>query len=45
MPDRLIFIGPDCWNETSGQDWAINIKFFKAGTTPTGKDIETASNS
>jgi hypothetical protein len=20
---------PDCWNETSGQDWSINLKFIK----------------
>jgi hypothetical protein len=20
---------PDCWNETAGQDWSINLKFFK----------------
>jgi hypothetical protein len=22
---------PDCWNETAGQDWAINLKFVKKG--------------
>ena len=22
---------PDCWNETAGQDWSINLKFVKTG--------------
>jgi hypothetical protein len=29
---------PDCWNQTAGQDWAINLKFVKKGdaTAPSG---------
>jgi hypothetical protein len=25
---------PDCWNETAGQDWSINLKFVKIEATP-----------
>jgi hypothetical protein len=24
----------DCWNETAGQDWSINLKFEKLANTP-----------
>ena len=34
---------PDCWNDTAGQNWSINLKFLN-GTTSDGKDISgTAS--
>lgn len=36
---------PDCWNDTAGQDWSINIKFHKIDTTPSESDINTSSNS
>jgi len=26
---------PDCWNETAGQDWSINLKFNNEITNPT----------
>ena len=26
---------PDCWNETAGQDWYINLKFGRAGEMDT----------
>ncbi len=29
---------PDCWNDTAGQNWSINLKFLN-GTTSDGKDI------
>lgn len=35
---------PDCWNDTAGQNWSINLKFLN-GTTSDGKDINTASTS
>jgi hypothetical protein len=27
---------PDCWNETAGQDWSINLKFNNEITSPLG---------
>ena len=36
---------PDCWNDTAGQNWSINLKFLN-GTTSNGKDISgTAATS
>jgi len=35
---------PDCWNSTAGQDWSINLKFFKIGDVPSDADIETLNN-
>ena len=29
---------PDCWNETAGQDWSINLKFVKGAVTDAGND-------
>jgi hypothetical protein len=35
---------PDCWNDTAGQDWSINLKFYKHSTTPSGTDIDSYTN-
>lgn len=34
---------PDCWNETAGQDWSINLKFVKTGdaTAPSSTPAAT----
>lgn len=34
---------PDCWNDTAGQNWSINLKFLNA-TTSDGKDISGSAS-
>ena len=31
----------DCWNDTAGQDWSINLKFNNEVTNPTAADAAT----
>jgi hypothetical protein len=30
---------PDCWNDTAGQNWSINLKFYNTSNSPTGTDL------
>ncbi|MBQ9542281.1 hypothetical protein [Ruminococcus sp.] len=32
---------PDCWNDTAGQDWSINLKFNNETTNPTAANATT----
>jgi len=34
----------DCWNDTAGQDWSINLKFNNETTNPTASDATTVGS-